>query len=378
MASYEKRENGKWAVRFRVVENGKLVNKRLSGFDKKKTAEEAYTKYLSEAKSKENTVNESDIKSFDKIIDNYIFFLENEREVTESTLVTDRPMINTHIIPFFGKLDITKITDADLRKFKDTIKDYSFNYKTKIFNRLGSILKFIDREYNTDIYKYYNKVPKFKNKTEVKKIKFWEYNQYQKFISVVDDEHWKLFFDCLYYSGCRKSELIGLKTKKIDFKNDLFIIDSQVSYKTKDDSLFKDTRPKSKNSVRDIFMPHSIINDLKQFIEKNDKSENDYVFGSNRPVAIETLRQKFKYYTNLYNRKNPDDEILAINVHDLRHSHVSFIINYTEGGELNKLYVIADRLGDTVEQILKTYGHLFRSSQINLRQDIENIIKKEK
>ncbi len=46
MASFTKRENGKWSVRFREIDpSGKSVNKRLSGFDTKPEAVEAYEDY---------------------------------------------------------------------------------------------------------------------------------------------------------------------------------------------------------------------------------------------------------------------------------------------------------------------------------------------
>lgn len=38
MASYYQSDNKKWYVRFRVVENGSVVNKKLSGFATKKQA----------------------------------------------------------------------------------------------------------------------------------------------------------------------------------------------------------------------------------------------------------------------------------------------------------------------------------------------------
>lgn len=51
MPSFEKRKNGNWTVRFRCIENGVEVNKRLSEwngvpFALKKDALAAYTKYI--------------------------------------------------------------------------------------------------------------------------------------------------------------------------------------------------------------------------------------------------------------------------------------------------------------------------------------------
>lgn len=50
-----------------------------------------------------------------------------------------------------------------------------------------------------------------------------------------------------------------------------------------------------------------------------------------------------------------------IKIHDLRHSHISLLIN--EGANVQ---AIADRIGDTVSQVLKTYAHLFEKTENEL------------
>ena len=53
-------------------------------------------------------------------------------------------------------------------------------------------------------------------------------------------------------------------------------------------------------------------------------------------------------------------------MHDLRHSHVSLLIN--EGANVQ---AIADRIGDTVNQVLKTYAHLFEKTEDELIEIID-------
>lgn len=45
-------------------------------------------------------------------------------------------------------------------------------------------------------------------------------------------------------------------------------------------------------------------------------------------------------------------------IHDLRHSFVSMLIHLGAN-----LMVVADLIGDTVEQVTKTYGHLYESDK---------------
>lgn len=50
-----------------------------------------------------------------------------------------------------------------------------------------------------------------------------------------------------------------------------------------------------------------------------------------------------------------------IRLHDLRHSYVSLLVH--KGANLA---VIADEVGDTIEQVTNTYAHLYESDRKNI------------
>ena len=50
-----------------------------------------------------------------------------------------------------------------------------------------------------------------------KRINFWEFEEFQQFIEVVDRPLYKTFFSTLYYSGARKGELLALTWGDINF-----------------------------------------------------------------------------------------------------------------------------------------------------------------
>lgn len=50
-----------------------------------------------------------------------------------------------------------------------------------------------------------------------------------------------------------------------------------------------------------------------------------------------------------------------IRLHDLRHSYVSLLVH--KGANLA---VIADLIGDTIEQVTNTYAHLYESDRKNI------------
>ena len=53
-------------------------------------------------------------------------------------------------------------------------------------------------------------------------------------------------------------------------------------------------------------------------------------------------------------------------MHDLRHSFVSMCIHLGAS-----VYVVADLIGDTVEQVLKTYGHLYQEDRQSIIDRIQ-------
>lgn len=59
-----------------------------------------------------------------------------------------------------------------------------------------------------------------------------------------------------------------------------------------------------------------------------------------------------------------------IRIHDLRHSHVSLLIDMGFSAHL-----IAERIGDTVQMVNNTYGHLYPTKHQEVADRLEQLIK---
>lgn len=75
--------------------------------------------------------------------------------------------------------------------------------------------------------------------------------------------------------------------------------------------------------------------------------EGDFFFGGKDPVHPNTLSHRFEAYLKETGAKR-------IRIHDLRHSFVSMIIH---GGA--SISVVANLIGDTQQQVMKTYSHFY-------------------
>lgn len=351
MASFEKHENGTWSVRFRFQEFGITKNKRLSGFKLKREAEAAYQDFI-----RNYTPTEAPKKlTFDNLSKHYLEYIKEKNKT--STYCTIEPYFRNHLSPYFGDFIFTEITDADIRLWKTKISNYSYNYKSHLWSALKSLFHYAENHFGI-VNSCYRKVPPFK----LEKIQTWDYwteEEFKQFIKTVDDPALHAAFSSFYLMGFRSGELRALTWNDVNLKDSTISITKTITNKTGGNG-YAITTPKTPNSIRTVIMPKSIVKELSNL------SRHEYVFGKgNHPLSAETLRRKFSEYTKIA-------KVKPIKIHELRHSHVSLLINKGES-DLSDAYAIAARIGDTVDMILKTYGHLFRQNSEKLVTKLDSI-----
>lgn len=185
-------------------------------------------------------------------------------------------------------------------------------------------------------------------------ISFWDESQFKKFIDSVDDVFWQTFFMFQFFTGCRVGETLALQES--DFDGNAVKITKSLSKKTLDDSryLIKTTKT---GKVRTVPLPTILKEQLARYLawkRENDIS-NKFLFCGQRGDYLPhtNIRRAFDLYT-------AKAELPRIRVHDLRHSCVSMLIHKGVN-----LAVIADLIGDTLEQVTDTYGHMYESDKMN-------------
>ncbi len=273
---------------------------------------------------------------FKELMINYLSFIK--MEVKESSYITKENVINLHILPFFEKLRAREITSRYVIKWKKDMikKGLSFEYLSKAYNNLSAIFK-----HGVDHYGLREnpckKAGNFKNPGKIKKeIQYWLFDEFQEFISNVDDIKYKTFFMFLYYMGTRKGETMAIRWKDVDFKKHQATITKTVTEKTTEGG-WKLTDPKTLSSIRTILIPQALLKQLKIYLkwfkEFDLYSEEDFVFGKFRPWPSTTIARNYEKYLN-------QTKLKKIKIHDLRHSHASLLIN--QGASI---LVVSKRLG---------------------------------
>lgn len=324
-----------WYVRFYY--QGKDIRKK--GF---KTKQEAI-------EFEENKRNE--LKGFIGSTENIeqllsIYLQRRKTKVKLPTYEKDERILNKYVKPYFKytyQLNAHSIMEWKTNLLNNGFKEHYINQIIKCFKSFltysATISKIDNRAIDElDIVKLY----------EVKEeMKIWSVDEFNQFISVVDDAYYNTLFTTLFWSGLRISELKAL-TKK-DISNNELIINKRLEVKAKIKGI---TTLKTASSNRRVLMPSSIIDKLRSL-------DSDILF----PTSETQIRRKLLEYIKRASVK-------PIRIHDFRHSHASFLIN--SGCSIR---LVSERLGHSSPSItMDYYWHLLPNEQEKVVNLIETKI----
>lgn len=340
-------------VVFRVITlDGEEKQKKLSGFKTKSLAKQAHAQFVTEKcevtrvrprKEEKSLKNEITVA---ELVPEYLQYLFLHDKNKSSVLYEKQKYYQKHILPYLGTLPLSKVTKEDLEKWQDTLlgltnpttgQQYSGRYLQKLRACLNGLLSFGENR-----YKYKNYLPEtekfvFRKKKQV--MKFWDKETFDKFISVVDDPTYHCFFTLLFYTGRRKGEVLALTPK--DIRADSIVWEKSLTRKVYGSDATHTISTTKEDKVQQLPFCRTVKEELQKY-----KGDAPFFFGGDRPLAENTVTRTFQRYCNKAG-------VEIIRIHDLRHSFASMLLR---NGENYK--VIADLLGDTVEQVIKTYAHI--------------------
>lgn len=356
MAQQKDAKTGKWMYYGSYVNKaGKRIQYKKRGFDTKKEAIRAEIEY------RDRAIHESDYITFEDLYKEYVNY--HKKRVKQASIETDKFIFKKLIKDFNGSENYAE--KEFLQSHVDEYdKKFSKQYVAKIFYCLKKLFDFAILEG----YLEYNPMSKItrdiRKNEQTKEMLFWEPADFEKFINEVDHAMYRCAFMTLYYMGIRRGEMLVLTWNDIDFHGKTITINKTFSTKTN-----AITTPKTKNSYRTITMPKVLIDEMYQWKNRVEEfigyDKNGFVFGNDKVIAVETLRRKFNEYIQLTNSKQrPENQIPVIRIHDLRHSHASYLINNMSAGFTD--FDIAKRLGDTVATLHNTYAHWFKAADKNI------------
>lgn len=347
MPIYKNKNNNTYYIRTYININGTKKQIQRNGFKSKAKAKIA----------EEDIIIKSEINTTDNItfIELYNVYLRNKSMILKPQSIRSlKSRFNNHILPFFKDFHIYDININDYlnRKEKIISLNFSYKYNSNLHGALVSIFNFAIDNYNLaknvaisgGNFSKYNYLPK---------VDFWTYEEFEKFIEVVDDKIYHCLFSVLFYTGARIGELLALKW--YDFKNDYIDINKTIA-KCKSNNEYVVTIPKTKSSIRNVKLDLNtlkLLNNLKKYYESfSNYSDDFYIFGGAFPLSHTTIsRKKNEYCLKAHVKK--------IRIHDFRHSHASFLLSNNV-----PVTVISKRLGHKdINTTMSIYSHFIPSDE---------------
>ena len=291
--------------------------------------------------------------TFQSLYDLYIEDMSPRLRYT--TIEGKKNVFANRILPYFGEKPINQITPKDIRDWQ-TVQisaGYSDAYLDRMQNMLTTIFNYAVSYYHLPSNPC-DKAGHMGKRT--RSMQFWTLEQYNRFIPFVTDPAAHTAIQVLFYSGMRFGEMLALTPADIDF--DAGTIDINKSYQHRSGGGVV-SPPKTSNGIRTVTMPNAIMDELRAYID--------------RLYHIEPEERIFLFTKSLIrgNMKRGSEAagIPLIRIHDLRHSHVSLLIEMGFSPHL-----IAERIGDTVQMVNNTYGHLYPTRHKEVADKLNEII----
>jgi integrase len=353
--------------------NGKIKYYKSKRFLTKQEAEQEELLYVTKRDS-------PTLVKFNIIAMDYFKNLNSTRK--QSTVYSYTKDYNNHILPYFESLYINDINISKVKNWALQIekKGISVSYMNKIYNILCNIFDYAIKNYNIkeNPVRLYGPFQEKKDKIikDEDKLRYITYDEFNTFISVIDNQLWKTFFTFAYYTGCRRGEIIALTYKDIDFKTNEISINKTLYEEVKGKTCITSTK---NNLNRKIKMSKTLRECLLEYkktqMEYADFSESWFLFGGTRYLPKTTIaRYKHKYFEL--------SGVHEITMHEFRHSHVSLLINeYVKTSKEKNMKVdtakfflmMSNRMGHTIQVMQNTYMHLFPTIQDEIVDLLDNL-----
>ena len=271
--------------------------------------------------------------TMDELIEEYLFYKKMHVRIT--TFETKKHIIETKILPYFaGRLVVdiepydimqwqhhlsesqkvvkeTVVSNSGREKVVKTQECYSDTYLRTINNQLVAIFNYAVaiRRLPTSPCKGLYKI----GAKDAPEREIWEPEEFAKFIRTQEHNPLLYYAYCtLFWTGMREAELLGIRSKDLDFKNGIiYVKDGYHKVKGKVDKGLKNGE-----SLRTVKIPSFLADELREFIDSlGPMDPNARVFVTSKSTLLKHLHEGAAQVG-----------VKDICVHCLRHSYISMCV----------------------------------------------------
>lgn len=300
--------------------------------------------------------------TFNEAYEKYMMYVELKQKPQSRRVIKSR--FQSYILPYIGNKNILEYTAFEYLEWQNTINGLGFKYKYKkaLHYQVVALFNFCIKFYDLNIKNVASQVGNFKNSYEPPtKMNYFTYDEFNNFISKVDDTIYHALFNFLFFTGCRIGEALALTFEDLN-KNEVYI--NKTISKEYVNGARIITTPKTKTSIRTVLIDDYLGSELKQ-LQKHYSTKfknfnnNFYIFGGEKPLAQTTVERHKNKYCDLANVKR-------IRIHDFRHSYATLLVNINTPIEM-----VSAQLGHSDVSI--TYNIYVHNNDENKKRLIESL-----
>lgn len=302
-----------------------------------------------------------------------------ETTVKKSSFSRTKIIVDKHLMPKFGKLNVQKVTTAYCQEVvNEWSKEMKYqryklfvNYLKKIF-MLGVNMSVIHNNPVLNVI-----VPKQKESGDIeKKVKYYTKTELEIFLDVILEEENEFFrlrdytlFRLLAFSGCRIGEILALDWSDLDFKTNEISITKTV---TKGEKYYISESPKNSASRRKIILDDKTIVQLKRWklmqskwLLTNGFNKSNFIFTNdkNNFTINAAVTERYIIYRDRAYLHN-------IGLHGFRHTHASLL--FESGASMKE---VQERLGHAnIKTTMDIYTHVTDSKKAETTEKLVNYV----
>lgn len=338
---------GTWYVQIKVKDpvSGKWKAIRKRGFKLKREAQT----WEAEQKASQNSA-ESSI-SFSAMADEYL----SSMDTSAPTAAQKRAKFRLYFSDYMDR-SISSISKSEMMRWRQWLsgKELSTQTKNLVLQYVKAVFRYAAKIYGIQDPGIYLKAFKKTDAEVNQEMQTWTPEEFEKFSASVRFPVYRIFFEFLYWTGCRRGEALAITKDRITPDGHVTIRES-IKH-------FSDGAKSTKNrKIRTIQLDPQLIEDIRPLME----ADGIYLFYGDRTLPITNIQREFT-------RAIKASGVKPIRLHDLRHSHVS---NLIAAGV--PVPAVAQRIGDTIQQVEKTYAHMMPDSEQFMNDQIARLHKKQ-
>ena len=351
MAAYKDTERNTLYVAFYYRDwQGNNTKKKKRGFKTKRAALDW-----------EKTFRQKQEASLDMLFKDFVevYAEDMKPRLKYNTWLTKEHIIKTKLLPYFGNKKMNEIKAADVVRWQNemmSFRDEDGNGYSKVY--LKTLQSQLSAIFNHGIRLYELKENPVRKAGSMggerrKEMLVWTKEEYKKFSEAIIDKPQAYYaFEVLFWTGLRVGELLALTPADIDFSAKTISVTKSYQRIKGEDYI---TDPKTEKSNRTVSIPDFLCEELQEYLAM--------LYGFKDDDRMFQITKSFLHHEMI--RGSEKAGVKRIRIHDIRHSHVSMLIDMGFSA-----VDIAGRMGHESIDITLHYAHMFPSAQKDMAEKL--------